>query len=215
MSDFQLEEVRHLYDRRAPFYDSIVATLSLGKDGRYRKKAVEALEIGPAHRVLDVGCGTGLNFSRLPSHVVGIDPSAGLLRIARRRAKRLAMGTGQSLPFPDASFDRVLSTYVLTTVPDWPRALNEMARVLRPGGRLVLTDDRLPPGWFLGPGPMFRKIFGEGWTDIHRGIVDEFRTVCTDVTLRFFHFGLIYLVSGVRKPGDSEAPPGPPPTPSR
>ncbi len=199
MTNFKLKEVRHLYDRRAPFYDSIVATLSLWKDGKYRKKAVDALQANPAHRILDVGCGTGLNFPKLPSHVVGVDPSEGLLRIARRRAKRLAMGTGQSLPFANESFDRVLSTYVLTTVPDWPRALHEMARVLRPGGRLVLTDDRLPPGWFMGPGPMFRKIFSEGWIDIHREIFEEFKTLFTGVQLRFFHFGLIYLVTGIRK----------------
>jgi len=199
VSKFSLEEVRHLYDRRAPFYDSIVATLSLGKDGRYRDHAVRELQADRSHRILDVGCGTGLNFPRLPSHIVGIDPSAGLLKIARRRAPRLSMGIGQNLPFPNATFDRVLSTYVLTTVPDWPRALSEMARVLRPGGRLVLTDDRLPPGWFLGPGPMFRKIFTEGWTDIHKEIVEEMKRYCSDVELRFFHFGLIYLVRGIRK----------------
>ena len=51
----------------------------------------------------------------------------------------------------------------------------------------------------MGPGPMFRKIFTEGWTDIHREIIDQMKKHCTDVRLRFFHFGLIYLVSGVRK----------------
>lgn len=194
----KLSEVRRLYDRRAPFYDSLVFALSLGRDGAYRDRAVAALDARPGQRVLDVGCGTGLNFRRLPPGAVGVDPSGGILRVARRRCRSLAMAAGSALPFADASFDRVLSTYVLTTVPDWPRALDEMARVLRPGGRIVITDDRLPPGWFLGPGPMFRRIFREGWVDIHRDVEAAMRGRFADVRFEFLHFRLIYLVTGLR-----------------
>lgn len=193
-----LKEVRRLYDRRASFYDSIVLALSMGRDGSYRDRAVRALDAHPGDQILDVGCGTGLNFRRMPAEVFGVDPSRGLLRVARRRGKRLAMASAQAIPFPDASFDRVLCTYVLTTVPEWPRALDEMARVLRPGGRIVVTDDRLPPGWFLGPGPMFRKLFRDGWVDIHREIAEAMAARFDEVRLEFLHFGLIYLVTGVR-----------------
>ena len=103
------------------------------------------------------------------------------------------------LPFADASFDRVISTYVATTVPKWRRGIAEMARVLKPGGRLVVTDDRLPPCWFLGPGPMFRKIFRDGWEDIHRDVAEEMKEHCDDVKLSYLHFRLIYLIHGVKR----------------
>ncbi len=198
MTTLRLGEVRRLYDRRAPFYDSLVFALSLGRDGSYRDRAVRALDPRPGDRILDVGCGTGLNFSRLPRGGVGVDPSGGILRVARRRTRLLGSASAQSLPFRDGSFDRVLSTYVLTTVPEWRRALDEMARVLRPGGRLVVTDDRLPPGWFLGPGPMFRRLLRDGWVDIHREVVAAMRERFDQVRLEFLHWRLIYLVTGVR-----------------
>lgn len=190
-------EVRKLYDRRAPYYDSIVRTLSLGRDKEYRARAVELLRAAPGDRILDVGCGSGLNFPMLPGSI-GIDPSRGLLRVAHRRTRRLAAAWGEGLPFADATFDRVLCTYVVTTVPDWRRCLDEMARVLKPGGRIVLTDDRLPPGWFLGPGPMVRTLLRHGWIDIHRDIVAATQTRFRDVRLEYLHFGMIYLISAER-----------------
>ncbi len=194
-----LDEVRRLYDRRAPYYDALVEALSLGRDGRYRERAVRALEAGPRDRVLDVGCGTGRNFPFLAAPGVGIDPSERSLRVARRRERRLALASAESLPFADASFDRVLCTYVLTTVSGWPRALDEMARVLTPGGRIVLTDDRLPPGWFLGPGPMFRRLLQDGWGDIHREVAAAAETRFDDVRLEYFHLRLIYLITGRKR----------------
>ena len=191
-------EVRHLYDRRAPFYDTLVWALSLGRDGTYRDRAVLALDPRPGDRILDVGCGSGLNFSRLPGPT-GVDSSAGLLRIARRRGPRLARACAGSLPFSDRSFDRLLCTYVITTVPQWRLALGEMARVLRPGGRLVLTDDRLPPGWFLGPGPMFRRFLRGGWVNLHRDITAAMEADFTEARMEHLHFGMIYLIAATRR----------------
>ncbi|MBI2901401.1 MAG: methyltransferase domain-containing protein [Planctomycetes bacterium] len=195
-----LREVRRLYDRRAPYYDALVDALSLGRDGGYRRRAVEALDVSAGHRVLDVGCGTGRNFPLLPRGAVGVDPSRGILRVARRRVRRLAMAAACALPFPDACFDRVLCTYVLTTVPEWPRALDEMARLLAPGGRIVVADDRLPPGWFLGPGPMFRRLLRDGWVDIHRDVLAAMGARFADIRLDLMHFGLIYLICGTKRP---------------
>lgn len=100
-------------------------------------------------RILDVGCGDGAlaaEMSRRGAEVSGLDPDPAMLALARDRALRdaislhLVKGTAQALPFPDAAFDRVLAVTVLCFVPDPAPAIAEMARVLRPGGRLVIAE---------------------------------------------------------------------------
>jgi ubiquinone/menaquinone biosynthesis C-methylase UbiE len=124
-------------------------------------------------RVLEIGVGTGLSFAHYPAveELVGVDPSEPMLRRARRRATELASDVtlvdapAEALPFEDKSFDTVVSLAVLCTVDDPSRALQEIRRVLRPGGRLVFLEhvrssepglaqwqDRLerPWGWIAG-----------------------------------------------------------------
>lgn len=100
-------------------------------------------------RVLDVGCGDGayaLAAAERGAHVVGVDTSARMLQAARDRAASkglpldLRVGDVRQLPFADASFDVVLAVTVLCFVEDASRALSEMARVLAPGGRLVIGE---------------------------------------------------------------------------
>lgn len=91
--------------------------------------------------VLDAGCGTGLVLSRvapLARRVVGVDLSGGMLSKARTRAGELAQGSLTQLPFLDSSFDAAYSFKVLAHVPDIGLAVREMARVVRPGGHLIL-----------------------------------------------------------------------------
>lgn len=117
--------------------------------------------VGRAQRVLDVGCGTGAMVveavRRWPQlEVDGVDISAGMLAIAARtlegavpaaRRVRLTRAPADRLPFPDASFDVALAAFVLQLVPSRPRALREMRRVLRRGGRLAYV------GWLAGELP--------------------------------------------------------------
>jgi ubiquinone/menaquinone biosynthesis C-methylase UbiE len=99
-------------------------------------------------RVLEVAIGTGLNLTHYPGDVelTGIELSAAMLDIARRRAAELGrqanlrIGDAEALEFPDATFDTVVCTFSLCAIPDHHRAVNEMVRVLRPGGRLLLAD---------------------------------------------------------------------------
>jgi ubiquinone/menaquinone biosynthesis C-methylase UbiE len=98
--------------------------------------------------VLEVAIGTGLNLCHYPKEVrlTGIDWSTEMLERAGRRATELGRivdlreGGAQALQFPDASFDTVVCTFSLCTIPDERKAIAEMARVLRPGGRLLLAD---------------------------------------------------------------------------
>jgi ubiquinone/menaquinone biosynthesis C-methylase UbiE len=124
-------------------------------------------------RVLEIGVGTGLSFSHYPEieELVGVDPSEPMLRRARRRAAELGRdvtlveGPAEALPFEDKSFDTVVSLAVLCTVDDPLRVLQEIRRVLRPGGSFVFLEhvrssdpklaqwqDRLerPWGWIAG-----------------------------------------------------------------
>ncbi len=105
--------------------------------------------IGPDTRVLDVGCGTG-NYAaelsvRCGCRVSGIDPSEGMLAIARGAApwEAIQLGNAESLPFPDAAFDLVISTDVIHHVRDRTSYFCEASRVLRPGGHIAtVTDSR-------------------------------------------------------------------------
>jgi ubiquinone/menaquinone biosynthesis C-methylase UbiE len=99
-------------------------------------------------RTLEVAIGTGLNLSHYPSgvHLTGVDLTPEMLALARQRSADLGVsatlteGDAQALPFADATFDTVLSTYAMCSVPDERAAVLEMRRVLKPGGRLILVD---------------------------------------------------------------------------
>lgn len=105
--------------------------------------------------VLEVAVGTGLNLPWYPDGVTltGLDLSDGMLRLARDRARvlerpvTLCQGSAHELPFAAASFDTVVCTFGLCAIPDPARAVAEMARVLRPGGRLVLVDHVASSAW--------------------------------------------------------------------
>jgi SAM-dependent methyltransferase len=116
----------------------------------FRTWVIEHLDVQPAMRVLDVGCGPGTYLSGLLSlgaRVVACDFSSGMLQEALTAARRnrysvdLARASAEALPFADASFARLMANHMLYHVPDIPRGLREMRRVVRPGGRIVLATN--------------------------------------------------------------------------
>lgn len=131
------EKLAPHYDRRWPFY--VEATV---------RETLRRLELRPGERLLDVGCGTGVLLQALSASVpdaelAGVDPSSPMLEEARTKlgeAILLKRSHAESLPFPDRAFDVVVSTNAFHYFPRPLGALEEMARVLRPNGRLVITD---------------------------------------------------------------------------
>lgn len=119
-------------------------------------------------RVLEVGIGTGLNLPWYPQSVelVAVDLSPEMLARAQARAAELGLsidareGSAEQLPMPDASFDTVVCTLALCSIPDDRRAVSEMIRVLRPGGRLLLAD-HVESSW--RPVRLAQRI-AEAWT---------------------------------------------------
>jgi arsenite methyltransferase len=118
---------------------------------RRRQLVKDALDVAPGERILDVGCGPGFYAAELLERVgtdgslVGIDGSPAMLALAARRCEEhdnveIREGDATSLPVDDADFDAALCVQVLEYVPDVTRALAEMHRALRPGGRVVVWD---------------------------------------------------------------------------
>jgi phosphatidylethanolamine/phosphatidyl-N-methylethanolamine N-methyltransferase len=143
--DFDREMVERAYDRWAPVYDLVFG----GVFGKGRHAAIVATNsIGG--RVLEVGVGTGISLPQYGSNVriFGTDISEAMLRKAKQRVAELrlknveglAVMDAEKLEFPDDSFDVVMAQYVVTAVPNPEVALDEFARVLRPGGEMIILS---------------------------------------------------------------------------
>jgi SAM-dependent methyltransferase len=162
MSDIQLSKsIAEVYD------EFFVPALF----GEWPAHVLDIAEVSPGQRVLDIACGTGVlaraaaERTGSPDSVVGIDLNVGMLEVARRNAPDIDWREGRAevLPFPDASFDTVVSQFGLMFFQDRVAALREMLRVLRPGGRMVVAvwgslDET--PGYATAV-DLLQRLFGE------------------------------------------------------
>ena len=140
--------VRTMFDAIAPRYDLVNRVMTFGLDNRWRRRTVRALGLPAGSVVLDVACGTG-DLSRIAAHqgmrVVGLDLSFGMLRAAPA-GPVLVEADALRLPIADGGADGLTCGFALRNVTDLAAALREMARVLRPGGRLALLEVDEPTG---------------------------------------------------------------------
>jgi phosphatidylethanolamine/phosphatidyl-N-methylethanolamine N-methyltransferase len=154
VAEVENDFVEGVYDKLAKVYDLVFGpTLHPG-----RVKAIRQMALRPGERVLEVGVGTGINLSLYPKdwRVTGIDFSESMLEKARDRVAReglrdvrLLQMDAADLKFPDDSFDIVYAPYLISVVPDPLQVAQEMRRVCRPGGRIVILNHFLSPNALL------------------------------------------------------------------
>jgi demethylmenaquinone methyltransferase / 2-methoxy-6-polyprenyl-1,4-benzoquinol methylase len=160
-----------LFEELPARYDELGAALSFFQDPRWRQAMVEAVAASAEDRVLDVATGTGLVaralVARYGCRVVGLDQSAPMLTRARAElaadsapAERVELveGEAEALPFADAEFDHLTFTYLLRYVDDPAATLAELARVVRPGGRLACLEFCVPRGAWLWPWRLYTRV---------------------------------------------------------
>lgn len=142
-----------MFDRIARRYDFVNRVLSLGLDKSWRRRTVRALQLGDRPRVLDVATGTGdLAIEIVRMHpeatVIGLDPSTQMLAIAAEKIARrgleprvsLVAGDAQALPYGSCEMDAATIAFGIRNVPDREAGLRELARVVRPGGRIAVLE---------------------------------------------------------------------------
>jgi len=154
--DSKSRYVRRLFSTIADRYDLITVLLSFGLDSRWKARMVALAETTRGARALDLACGTGdiaFALERAGASVVGLDVTHRMLVLATAKRDRhlnspaapwFINGDMMTLPFPDESFDLVTTGYGLRNVPDIKGALDEIRRVLRPGGQVLSLDFNRP-----------------------------------------------------------------------
>ncbi|MFL5766387.1 MAG: ubiquinone/menaquinone biosynthesis methyltransferase [Actinomycetota bacterium] len=165
--------VRAMFDSIVGRYDIVNDGLSLGLDRRWRSVTARALAARAGDVVLDLGAGTGKLSAQLSGgvRVVGVDLSLPMLAVARERCSALhaVQGSASRLPFLDASFDGAMSAFVLRNLADLQPSFAELARVVRPRGRIALVDITQPPraavrvlfnGYFGAAAPLLGRLVG-------------------------------------------------------
>lgn len=149
--------VRSMFDAVAPRYDLVNRVMTFRMDVRWRKKTVASLGLPSGSTVLDLACGTGdlcRDLQAAQLRPVGVDLSFGMLAAARTTAP-LLQGDVLRLPFPDGSVDGVTCGLAMRNFQALPPFFAELARVLRPGGRVAILEVAEPKSWVLRTGHAF------------------------------------------------------------
>jgi demethylmenaquinone methyltransferase/2-methoxy-6-polyprenyl-1,4-benzoquinol methylase len=143
------DSVRAMFDRIAGVYDVMNTVMTAGLHHRWRSRAADLARVGPGTRALDVATGTGdlaIELAARGGDVVGSDFSEGMLARARTKAPGLTweQADAMALPYPDGTFDAATVGFGARNFGDLSRGLREMARVVRPGGRVVILEITTP-----------------------------------------------------------------------
>ena len=223
-------------------YDRMGAVLSFGQDPRWRRALLDAVDPQPGQRILDVATGTGMvafGLARRGATVIGVDQSEQMLAGARRRlvtappglAERVTFvhGEAEHLPFSDGEFDALTFTYLLRYVDDREATMRELARVVKPQGRIGMVEFGVPSSpplraaWRLHTRvglPLLGRAVSPAWVEVGRFLgpnIEEFHAAepdltalwrdagIEDISMRHMSFGAGLVMSGQKK-SDGQRP---------
>ncbi len=173
-------DVAAMFDQIAPVYDRMNTLMTLGRDGRWRRIAVDATRLSPGDAVIDVACGTGKLAGALAERVgpfgrvLAVDLAPGMIAEARQQNPDLVqleftVADALALPVTDGAFDAATIAFGLRNLPDFEAAFRELARVVRPGGWVVCLELSVPRprvwgrvyhGVFQRSAPLLGSLFG-------------------------------------------------------
>jgi len=206
-------EALDAYQRWAKYYDLAVVLYYLAGMwiGRWRRMVTDALALRPGDTVVEIGCGTGLNFARLEcaigteGRIIGIDISEAMLDVARARVRRagwrnveLVRCAAADYSFPDG-VGGIFATGVLTYEPEYDDVIARGAKALAPGRRLVVLDYKRPGGWLRHVTPLFVALgstFGVSEALMDRHIWESVQRHFKHTQMTELYGGFVYIVSG-------------------
>lgn len=232
-TDSKKEQVEQMFDDISGRYDLLNRLLSFGVDVGWRKKVRRKIEASGAERLLDVATGTAdmaIELSRLPAlkEIIGVDISAGMLRVGDKKIARkslnhkirLMQADSESLPFEDNSFDACTVCFGVRNFEHLEAGMKEMARVLKPGGKLIVLEFSRPRSavfrqlyWFyFGKVLPFLGRIISGSSNAYRYLPasvkafpdgSDFTTIikncgCSEATAEPLTFGICTLYTGTR-----------------
>jgi ubiquinone/menaquinone biosynthesis C-methylase UbiE len=215
MSNSRQEILEYFRDQAGRYDWGVWAYRLMGIDeGRYRRHTVTALALSPGDTVIDLACGTGLNFPLLQKAVgasgtiIGVDISPEMLEQARRRVEKrgwrnveLAEADLETYAFPPGTAG-MLSTFSMYLVPDAEDVIRRGAAALRPGGRLAILDAKLPdrpPAWTAVFPKWREQPFGIDPKFLVQRPMDCVRRRLEEIRFREYFFGYLYLSVGRKK----------------
>jgi demethylmenaquinone methyltransferase/2-methoxy-6-polyprenyl-1,4-benzoquinol methylase len=226
----------HLFEGLPGAYDRMGAVLSFGQDPRWRHALIQAIDPRPGQRILDVATGTGLvatALARRGAQVTAVDQSEDMLAGARGRLTEhpaleaqitLVQGEAERLPFADAEFDALSFTYLLRYVDDRAATMRELARVVKPGGRIGMVEFGVPRSeplralWRVHTRvglPLLGRVVSPAWVEVGRFLGPNIEQLYADepdlaalwraagidqIQERRMSFGAGLVMAGVKQP---------------
>lgn len=207
------DHVRDTYDKQARRYDLAVWLYRFAgmRIGHWRRMVIDALELKPGDTVVEIGCGTGLNFSLLEERIgaggkiIGVDISETMLDYARQRVRaagwqnvKLIRSAAADFRFPDA-VEGILAVGVLTYEPDFDQVIKRGAEALAPGAKWAVLDYKMPKGWLRLLAPLFIALgssFAVSKEGMDRHIWEAVERHLGKTSMRELYGGFVYLVVG-------------------